>query len=78
MLAQDKKLYINSLGTSKLAKGGSGDVLSGMIGSLLAQGYSPLNAAISGSLAHTKVANECKCASFGLTPEDLCEGIKWL
>ncbi len=78
IITQDKKLYINSLGTSKLAKGGSGDVLSGMIGSLLAQGYSPLDSAISGVLAHVKVASECRCASFGLTPEDLCEGIKWL
>ena len=45
-------------------------VLAGMIGSLIAQNYSPLDAALHASLAHSKVANECKCASFGLTPED--------
>ncbi len=78
IITQGDKLYINSLGSAKLAKGGSGDVLAGMIGSLIAQNYSPLDAALNASLAHSKVANECKCASFGLTPEDLCEGIKWL
>jgi len=78
IITKANELYVNSTGTSKLAKGGSGDVLAGMIGSLIAQNYSPLEAALSASLAHAKVANECKCASFGLTPEDLCEGIKWL
>ena len=78
IITKANELYVNPTGTSKLAKGGSGDVLAGMIGSLIAQNYSPLEAALSASLAHAKVANECKCASFGLTPEDLCEGIKWL
>ena len=78
IITKADELYINPLGTSKLAKGGSGDVLAGMIGSLIAQGYTTLDAAINASLAHAKVASECKCASFGLTPEDLCEGIKWL
>ncbi len=78
IIAKANELYINPTGTAKLAKGGSGDVLAGMIGSLMAQGYSPLEAALSASLAHAKVARDCKCASFGLTPEDLCEGIKWL
>lgn len=78
IITKADELYINSTGTEKLAKGGSGDVLAGMIGSLIAQNYSLLEASISASLAHAKVANESKCASFGLTPEDLCEGIKWL
>ncbi len=78
IITKANKLYINPHGSAKLAKGGSGDVLAGMIGSLIAQNYSPLDAALNASLAHVKVANECRCASFGLTPEDLCEGIKWL
>lgn len=78
IITQANKLYVNSLGDAKLAKGGSGDVLAGMIGSLIAQKYTTLDAAISASLAHAKVASESKCASFALTPEDLCEGIKWL
>jgi len=78
IIIKDKLLYVNPLGTSKLSKGGTGDVLSGMIGSLLAQGYGTLESAYNASLAHSLVANKMKCSSFGLNPIDLCEGIKWL
>jgi len=67
--------YINPHGTSALAKGGSGDVLSGLIGALLAQGYSALDAAIHGSLAHVKLALAYKGNDFSLTPDDLIDEI---
>lgn len=75
IIAHDKKYFINPHGSSKLAKGGSGDVLSGLIGSLLAQGYSTLDATISASLAHTKLAHNYTGADFSLTPDDLIDGI---
>ena len=78
IITHNEMLYVNSLGTQKLAKGGSGDVLAGMIGSLLAQGYTPIKAAYNASLAHALVAKKIKCSSFGLSPIDLCEGLKWL
>jgi len=78
IITQGNKLYVNPLGSSKLAKGGSGDVLGGMIGSLLAQGYSPLNSALNASLAHALAAQNLQCANYALNPIDLCEGIKWL
>jgi len=78
IITKGNELYVNPLGTPALAKGGSGDVLAGMIGSLIAQNYSLLDAAISASLAHTLVAKNIKCSNFGLTPIDLCEGIKCL
>jgi len=37
--------YINTTGNPGLAKGGSGDVLTGLLGGLLARGYEPLEAA---------------------------------
>lgn len=45
-------LYINTSGNSALATGGSGDVLSGMIGGLLAQGLPPMRAASLGVYLH--------------------------
>jgi hydroxyethylthiazole kinase-like uncharacterized protein yjeF len=46
LITQEEQLYINPLGCSKLSKGGSGDVLSGLIVSLLAQGYTGVDDAI--------------------------------
>ena len=78
LIAQNKKIYINRYGTSKLSFGGSGDVLSGLIGSLLAQGYSPIDSAINGSLAHTMASNIYDGADYSLTPTNLIEQLKHL
>jgi hydroxyethylthiazole kinase-like uncharacterized protein yjeF len=50
--APDGQLYINSTGNPGMATAGSGDVLSGMIGGMLAQGYEPLQAALLGVYMH--------------------------
>ena len=76
IIAQNEKLYVNSFGSAVLSKGGSGDVLSGLIGSLLAQCYKPLDAAISASLAHTLAAKNYKKNNYSLSPQDLIEEIK--
>jgi len=75
IIGQNDKFFINPHGSEVLAKGGSGDVLSGLIGALLAQGYNPLHVAINASLAHTKLSLKFKGASFSLTPDDLIKGI---
>ncbi len=75
IIAKEREIFVNPHGTAALAKGGSGDVLSGLIGSLLAQGYSPLNAAIHASLTHTKLAKNYTGTDFSLTPDDLIEEI---
>ena len=76
IISLNEKIYVNSFGKATLSKGGSGDVLSGLIGSLLAQGYNCLDAAISGSLAHTKAVNNYDKNNYSLTPFDLIEEIK--
>ncbi len=48
----DGKVYFNSTGNPGMAKGGSGDVLTGIITSLLAQKYSPAEAAVIGVYIH--------------------------
>ena len=46
------EIYINSTGNAGMATAGTGDVLSGLIAGLLAQGYTPLNASILGVHIH--------------------------
>jgi NAD(P)H-hydrate epimerase len=48
----DGKVIFNSTGNPGMATAGSGDVLTGMILSLLAQGYPPVNAAVIGVYLH--------------------------
>jgi hydroxyethylthiazole kinase-like uncharacterized protein yjeF len=78
LIAYEDKLYIQRFGSNKLSKGGSGDVLAGLIGSLLAQGYEPIEATISGALAHAFSAKRFKKNSYALTSKDLIKGVKCL
>ena len=48
----DGKIFFNSSGGPAMATGGSGDVLTGVITSLLAQGYKPETAAVVGVYIH--------------------------
>lgn len=67
-------LFINPCGSPSLAKGGSGDCLAGMICSLLAQGYAPLDAAISADLAHSLAGQKVK-NNYSLTPAELIKNL---
>ncbi|GMB90408.1 Bifunctional NAD(P)H-hydrate repair enzyme Nnr [Helicobacter ailurogastricus] len=77
IIAYSGQIYINPLGSSALAKGGSGDVLSGMIAALLAQGYSLLDAALNASLAHA-LAGSADPHSYSLTPSKLINALATL
>ena len=74
----DAKIFINPTGNSALATAGSGDVLSGFIGGFLAQGLSPLNAALAGAYLHG-LAADCfiqKTESNYMVASDLFEGLR--
>lgn len=77
LIAHQGRTFINTLGSVALAKAGSGDVLAGLIVSLLSQNYTPLDAAINASLAHALAGLEFK-NNYALTPLDLIEKIKRL
>ncbi|WP_395044946.1 NAD(P)H-hydrate dehydratase [Flavobacterium sp.] len=53
----EEKIYQNTTGNQALATAGSGDVLTGIITSLLAQSYEPINAAILGVYLHGLTAD---------------------
>ena len=69
------EIYYNPHGKNCLAKGGSGDVLSGLTSSLLSQGYGTLQAALSASLAHALSSKRIK-SSYGMTPFMLIEEVR--
>ena len=71
----DGEVYINHTGNSGMATGGSGDVLSGIIGSLLAQGASPINAAAAGVFLHGTIGDLAaeKLGKISMLPTDMIE-----
>ena len=54
VVTDGERLYMNRTGDSSLSKAGAGDVLSGIIGTLLAQKMQPLDAACGGVWIHGK------------------------
>jgi NAD(P)H-hydrate epimerase len=71
----DGQIYINSTGNAGLAKGGSGDVLAGIIGGLMARGLKPDMAAITGNFIHGESADILLdlYGSISILPSDLIE-----
>ncbi len=57
VIADQQKLYFNKTGNPALATGGSGDVLTGIITGLVAQGYKSLDAAIFAVYIHGRTAD---------------------
>ena len=80
IICYKKEMYLCSSGGPELAVGGTGDILSGVIGSLIAQGLTPLDAAITGVGLHAKAgenfANEV--GKIGLAASELIPQIRKL
>ena len=74
----DGDVYINPHGNDALGKGGSGDVLTGMIASFLGQGASPVKALIAASYLHARAGEEKArvFSSYGVGPLELVDGIR--
>ena len=73
--APDGQAVLNPTGNPGLAKGGSGDVLSGMIGGFLAGGMLPFQAAAAGVYVHGKAADMAaqEKGERALLPQDVIE-----
>ncbi len=67
------RLYINSTGSSALAKAGSGDVLAGLLASIMAYHPDPLISAALAVYLHGAAADRLslELSRFGVTPSDL-------
>lgn len=67
--------YRNCTGNPGMAVGGSGDVLAGIIVSLLGQGIAPLEAAACGAWLHGAAGDACakRLGQYGMLPTDMLE-----
>ena len=67
------KVFINLTGNPGMAKGGSGDVLAGMIAGLLAQGHPPEQAAVTAVHLHGEAGDRAaeERSQHCVTPSDI-------
>ncbi len=78
VLAHGKRCLVISAGNAALAKAGSGDVLTGMIGGLLAQGLETVQATSTAAYIHGRLADEWVRAGNdkrSLNPSDLKDSL---
>jgi len=75
VITDSNTTYINMTGNPGMAVGGSGDVLAGILVSLLGQGIDPLEAAAAGVWLHGKAGDVCaqKIGQYGMLPTDMIE-----
>lgn len=78
VITDGNEVYINAKGSPCLAKGGSGDVLSGIVAALLAKGVQPLKAAATGAciLGFASEIAASRCGENSTLPQDIAAAIK--
>ncbi len=78
-IVSGEETFINPTGNCGMATGGSGDVLSGVIGGLIAQGLSPYNAAVLGVYVHGRAGDVAAAdkGKMGLIAGDIAENIPY-
>lgn len=57
LVTDGRRVYTNTTGNPGMATGGTGDVLSGLLGALIAQGLAPFEAAVLGAYLHGKAGD---------------------
>lgn len=77
--APDGRLAVNTTGNDGMAKGGSGDILTGMTASLLAQGMAPFDACCCAVWLHGRAGDlaAAEKGRRGMTPTDLLEKLPY-
>ena len=72
-------VHFNSSGNPGMSTGGTGDVLTGLLTALLAQGYDPVEAAVLGVFAHGHAGDKAaeERGQIGLTASDVVDSLRW-
>ena len=77
--APDGRLAVNTTGNDGMAKGGSGDVLTGVTAALLGQ-METERAAVTACAVHAGAGDVCaqKLGEYGMTPSDIIEELPYI
>lgn len=75
LITDGETSYCNSSGNGAMAIGGCGDVLAGMITSLVAQGYDALEAAKIGTYLHGVIGDEIARYAYSVLPSQIIDMI---
>lgn len=75
VICTHNKTYINQTGNSKMASGGMGDALTGIITGLISQGASIEDATVLGAYIHGKLADEISQNSFIVNARDIINNL---
>lgn len=75
VITNGEELYINSTGNSAMANGGMGDCLTGIIASLIGQGYEPLKATAMAAFIHGYIGERLSVQQFVVTAEDIINNL---
>lgn len=75
----DGDVHFNSTGNPGLSTGGTGDVLTGVLTALLAQGYDPIEVAVLGVFAHGLAGDRVaeQRGPIGMTASDVVDALRW-
>jgi len=75
VITDGERCYYNPTGNPGMAVGGSGDVLAGIVVSLIGQGIHPLEATACAAWLHGAAGDECaeKIGQYGMLPSDITE-----
>ena len=76
-IADGRRVEVMREGTPALSKAGTGDVLAGMVGALLAQGIDPFEAAVMGTTLHARAGKAAaeRYTDIAVCAEDIIEAV---
>ena len=76
---ESRRAYVNATGNNGLSKGGSGDVLAGLMGGMLAQKFSIMDALATSVYIHGYVADVLseKMSKIGMLPSDVIKELPY-